>query len=154
MTRFEEFAAAAVLMAVLAGCAPGPRLAAAPALGKAKGNVFFKKTEERGTEILLRVRNLAEPEQLNPPGYAYVAWVQSDREAPPHNVGALAVDEEQTGELATATPLRDFELFVTVEPASDVAAPTGPPLLWTHRDDRLRLSRRDEWTQLAMGRAR
>ena len=154
MNRIDIIAAAAVLMGTLAACASGPRLASAPALAKAKGSVAFEKTEDRGTEIILRVKNLAEPEGLNPPGYSYVAWVQSDRESPAHNVGALAVDDDLSGELNTVTPLRDFELFVTVEPASDVAQPTGPPLLWAHRDDRIKLAGRDEWTQLAMGHAR
>ena len=151
MIRINSLVAAAVLAGTLSGCAAGPRLASGPALAKAKGTVFFKKTEDRGTEIILKVRHLADPEGLNPPGYSYVAWVQSDREAPAHNVGSLIVDDDMNGELRSLTPLRDFELFVTVEPSSDAAEPTGPPLLWTHRDDRIMIARRDSWTRLALG---
>jgi hypothetical protein len=154
MVRINSIAAAVILMGTFAGCESGPRLIRAPALAKAKGSASFKKTSDHGTRIVLVVRNLAEPENLNPPGYSYVAWVQGDREAPPHNVGALVVDDEQQGELRTLTPLRDFELFVTAEPSSDVAQPTGPPLLWVHRDARIKLVRRDEWTRLAVGDAR
>jgi hypothetical protein len=152
MIRFTGIAAAAAL--TLAGCASGPRLSHAPALAKAKGRVSFMKTADHGTRIVVDVKNLAEPETLNPPGYAYVAWVQSDREETPHNVGVLVVDDEQTGELQTITPLRDFELFVTAEPSSDVVEPTGPPLLWVHRDARMKVVRRDEWIRLAAGSAR
>ena len=95
MIRIHIAAAAAVLMAALAGCASGPRLSRAPALAKAKGTVSFMKTADHGTRIVLAVGNLTDPENLNPPGYAYVAWVQSDREAPPHNVGALVVDDDE-----------------------------------------------------------
>ena len=154
MSRINSIAAAALIAWPLSGCASGPRLASGPALAKAKGTVSFIKTEDRGTEIVLNVEHLTEPEALNPPGYAYVAWVQSDREAPAYNVGALAVDDDRNGELKTVTPLRDFELFVTVETSSDASQPTGPPLLWTHRDERLEISRRDQWTQLASRRAR
>jgi hypothetical protein len=154
MIRSNIVAAAILITGTLAGCASGPRLGRAPALAKAKGTVSFTKTAEHGTRIILAVKNLVDPENLNPPGYAYVAWVQSDLEAPPHNVGALVVDDDQRGELKTITPLRDFELFVTAEPASDAAQPTGPPLLWMHRDARIKVGRRDEWSRLAMGDAR
>ena len=143
----------AVLLGTLAGCALGPRLASAPPLSKTKRTVSFKTSPDRGTRIILKVKNLPQAEDLNPPGYAYVAWVQSDWEAPPQNVGALAVDNDQKGELKTTTPLRDFELFVTAEAACDAAKPTGPPLLWAHRDERIKLIHRDEWTQLALGDA-
>lgn len=124
----------AVILSVAAGCASGPRLASVPALSKAKGSVVFKTTLYSGTRIIVRIENLPEPEKLNPPGYAYVAWVQSDREAPPQNVGALALDVDLNGELRSITPLHEFAFFVTVEPSSDAPQPTGPPLFWTHKD--------------------
>ena len=154
MNRINSIVTAAFLMGTLAGCASGPRLSSGPALSKAEARISFKKTADLGTRITLKVRNLVEPEDLNPPGYAYVAWVQGDREAPPQNVGALAVDDDRRGELKTITPLHDFELFVTAEASSDVAQPTGPPLLWTHRDERFARSRRDQWAQLALNGAR
>jgi hypothetical protein len=150
----DKIAAAAVLVGTLAGCASSPRLASAPALSKSKGTVHFKSVPDRGTLIVLKVKNLAEPETLNPPGYSYVAWVQNDREAPPQNLGALRIDGDLKGVLRTTTSLRDFEFFVTVEAASDAQRPTGPPLLWTHRDDRMTLVRRDEWTRFSLSDAR
>lgn len=135
MTRASFVAAAALLAGALAGCASGPRLSVGPMLSKSRGRVRFEKTADDGTRILMRVENLAEPEGFDPPGYAYVAWVQSSRESAAQNVGALVVDDYRTGVLKTTTPLRDFELFVTVEPTSDAAKPTGPPLLWARRID-------------------
>lgn len=154
MNRIIGAVTAAVLMGTLCACASGPRLVSDPSLAKAKGTVSFKGTEERGTRITLKIKNLAEPEGLNPPGYVYVAWVQSDREADAHNIGVLVVDDSRKAELRTSTPLHDFELFVTAEASSDAPQPTGPPLLWTHRDAMIKLARRDEWSQLALGDAR
>lgn len=119
--------------AVLAGCA-GPRVAAAPDLSQAQGVVRFGRLSDERVSIDLTVRRLEEPSKLNPPGHAYVAWVRPDRDSPPQNVGALAMDEQLNGELRTATDLKRFELFVTAEAASDVEKPAGPPLLWTSHD--------------------
>jgi hypothetical protein len=147
MKRLQSAVAVALILGTLSGCATisAPRLAQSPALPQAAGTVQFRKSREHGTHISLRVRNLAAPEGLTPPGYAYVAWVQSDREAEPQNVGALVVDAKSDGVLKTTTPLSDFELFVTVEATADAARPSGPPLLWTHRDD---------WRQIALGERR
>lgn len=134
MKRIGGVAAAVILTAAFAGCASGPRLASAPSLSKAKGSVAFKTTLYSGTRIVVKIKNLPEPEKLDPPGYAYVAWVQNEREAPAQNVGALALDVDLNGELQTITPLHEFDFFLTVEPSSDAAQPTGPPLLWTHKD--------------------
>lgn len=149
MLRGPCIATAALVVGALAGCAPGSRLSRAPALSEATGVVRFETTAERGTLISLKVHNLADPEDLDPPGYAYVAWVQSALELPARNIGALAVDENRSGALKASTTLRDFVLFVTAEPASDAARPTGPPLLWVHRDAVFALDRRaEEWTGL------
>jgi hypothetical protein len=134
MIRRNAIAAAAFLAAALAGCAP-VRLSASSALSKSKGTVRFERTRDRGTRIIVKVENLAEPEGLPYPGYVYVAWVQSDPEFSPHNVGALAVDDYREGTLRTETPLREFRFFLTAEASRDVRLPTGPPLLWARRDD-------------------
>ena len=154
MIARASIATAAVLMGALAGCAPGSRLTRAPALTEATGRVRFALTSDRGTIISLRVENLAEPEDLDPPGYAYVAWVQDGLEAPARNIGALIVDDHRAGALEATTTLLDFTFFVTVETTGDALRPTGPPLLWTHRDapfPRFTLGRREEWSRLTAG---
>jgi hypothetical protein len=144
-------ATAAVIWGALAGCAPGMRLFRAPSLTEATGRVRFEPALGRGTIISLDIENLAAPEDLDPPGYAYVAWVQSSLEAPARNVGAIIVDEHRGGALEATTTLRDFTFFVTVETTSDALRPTGPPLLWTHRDAPFALDRREEWARLTAG---
>jgi hypothetical protein len=136
MTRGPGIAAAVFLAAALSGCST-VRLSASSALSKTKGTVRFEtlKGPARGTGIYVKVHNLADPEGLPHPGYAYVAWVQS-AEASARNVGALAVDDYREGDLSTITPLEEFSFFVTAEATRDVRRPTGPPLLWARRGER------------------
>ena len=110
------------------------RLNSSPEIPGAVGTVKFKRVEGDDTGIELKVRNLAEPEQLSPPGYAYVAWVRSTPEDSPQNVGALDLGPDLGGVLQAETPLRRFELFVTAEATSDAPQPTGPLLLWANRE--------------------
>lgn len=148
MNRFIGVLAAAVLASA---CATAPRLSSAPALSRAKGTVSFKPTLYKGTKIALRIENLKDPEKLDPPGYSYVAWVQSERESPPQNVGALVLDPDLNGVLKTATPLHEFEFFVTAETSSDAAEPTGPPLFWIHKDREMTVTADAEKPTAALG---
>lgn len=121
---------------VLSGCASlGSRLNRSADLPKAKAVVRYAKAPDTGTRIDLRAKGMTDPEALTPPGYLYVAWVQSDRETPPQNVGPLVLNKKTSErELRAATPLKNFELFVTAEASSDVERPSGPPVLWTASD--------------------
>ncbi len=120
---------------LLASCAGNDRrMSHGAEIPSAVGDVRFQPMGEDGLAIDLRVRNLREPEELIPPGYAYVAWVQDSRDAAPRNVGVLSLNADLSGELRTLTPLAFGELFVTAEAAADVERPTGRRLLWTSRD--------------------
>lgn len=140
-----------VAAALAAACASAPRLSSAPALSKAKGTVSFHPTLYKGTKISLRIENLKDPEKLDPPGYSYVAWVQSERESPPQNVGALSLDVDLNGVLQANTPLHEFEFFVTAETSSDAAQPTGPPLFWIHKDRELTVTSDSSKPSAALG---
>lgn len=136
--------AAAAVAAILGGCAVlgGGRLIASSTIPPTKGVVQFRRTVKRVTLIELYVARLPDPESLNPPGYAYVAWVQQNREDAPRNVGVLTLGRDASAWLRTKTGLKDFAFFVTVEGSGDVPQPTGPPLLWFGRDDWSALSER------------
>ena len=119
---------------LLASCASkGRQLSHGTEIPAAAGDVTFQPMGEDGLAIDLRVRNLRDPEELIPPGYAYVAWVQDARDALPRNVGVLVLNADRSGELRTLTPLAFAELFVTAEAAADVERPTGRRL--NHRPD-------------------
>lgn len=125
------------LVAALSSCAAfgaGRPLSRAPGLATGEGEVVFRKSGDGGTSVDLSVRNLPEPERLDPPGYAYVAWAQDSPERPPRNLGRLRRRAEAGAGLKARTELSYFELFITAEAAVDADRPTGPRLLWAARD--------------------
>lgn len=117
----------------LCGCF-GPRLAKSPDLPQTEGKVRFHRTRDAQTRIDLKLKHLAQPEELTPPGYLYVAWVRGDKEALPQKVGSLEMDKDLKGELSALTPLNRFDLFVTAESSPEIENPTGLPLLWARRE--------------------
>lgn len=126
--------AAAALAGAIYGCGSfGGHLRSGPAGGGAEGEARFRRTLDDDVAIELTVRHLRDPEKLNPPAWAYVAWVRSSKEAPALNVGALRVAKDRSGTLKTVTRLRAFDLFVTAEAAATAERPTGEPLLWISR---------------------
>lgn len=128
---------AALPALLLASCAAigGPRrLTGAGEASAARGSVQFLTVERGVTSIDLSVRNLPDPELLNPPGYVYIAWVRAGREAPARNVGWLDRGPGRTLALRALTDYDVAELFVTAEAAGDAERPTGPRLLWTRRN--------------------
>lgn len=125
------------VVAALSSCAAlggGRTLSRAPELATGEGEVVFRKSGDGGTAVDLSVRNLPEPERLDPPAYAYVAWAQDSPENPPRNLGFLRRGDEAGGELKARTELDYFDLFITAEAAGDAERPTGRRLLWAARD--------------------
>lgn len=122
----------AAAAAIAAGCTGPENLSASSALPAAEGTLRCGKAPNDNTAIDLKVKHLANPDRLTPPAAAYVVWTKADKDAAPHNIGALAVDESLTGRLETVTSLRRFELFVTGEATGQAATPSGEPLLWAN----------------------
>lgn len=116
------------------GCAArlGGNLNRSAAVPAAEGEVRFRRTPNDNVAIALSIKHLRDPQTLEPPAWAYVAWIRP-KEGPALNIGALRVSRDQNGELQTVTQLRTFELFVTAEPTGEVEQPSGEPLLWTTR---------------------
>jgi hypothetical protein len=102
-------------------------------MGAADGFVRFTQTPADGILISLSIKHLPDPETLEPPAWAYVAWIRSSASSLPLNLGPLNVGKDLHGELKTITQLREFELFVTAEPTAGAERPSGEPLLWTSR---------------------
>ncbi len=129
------FGAAALFAAgALSGCgAFGGHLQSARRSAGAEGEVRFRRVSGNDVAIDLAVKHMKEPERLDPPAWAYVAWVRGSREEPAMNVGMISVAKDRTGELKAVTQLRRFEFFVTAEPSATVEEPSGEPLLWTNR---------------------
>ena len=57
-----------------------------------------------------------------------MVWVQPSGGAP-QNMGALKVDEDLRGTLATVTPLKSFDVFITLETSATVQEPSAENVL-------------------------
>lgn len=77
------------------------------------------------TRVRVRAANLPPPGRLAPGGSAFVVWARANNTVPWNRVGALTYDEGgRSGEFVATVPHLAFDLMVTVETASDVAAPS------------------------------
>ena len=118
-----------VVMAV--GCASGPqaiRMRTSLAIPAAQGTVKASSGKNGNTSLVIDVRHLAPPERVAAGATTYVVWAQPLGEGSPQNLGALRVDEDLRGTLATVTPLRSFDLFITAEASATQMEPTNDQL--------------------------
>jgi hypothetical protein len=124
-----------LLAIVLVSCAlierrSSPHMQVSPSLPSTEAKVFARKTRNDNTSIEIRVKHLAPPDRLTPPGGTYVVWCKPTEEADPQNLGGLTVDRNENGGLFTITAFKNFELFITTEASTQVLEPSGEPLMW------------------------
>jgi hypothetical protein len=115
----------------LAACGPSPiRLVGSARTPAAEGSMTVRATSNGNTRIVLDVEHMAPPDHIKADARVYVVWARPlAGDGTPQNLGALVVDKELRGRIDTLTPLRRFELFVTVEPIATAKAPSGDHLL-------------------------
>jgi hypothetical protein len=78
----------------------------------------------------VRVEHLGDPGKLDASATTYIVWIKPNKDdAKETNMGALAVDSSQSGQVTFTTPFKEFEVTLTAEPATDAAAPSGRVLL-------------------------
>jgi hypothetical protein len=97
----------------------------------AQGHADISHDDNGNTVVDLKVKHLARPENLSPPGTVYVVWFQPNGQ-PAQNQGVLRVDSDLNGELKSTTPLKNFDIVVTAEPGPTVSAPTGAEIMRQH----------------------
>jgi hypothetical protein len=110
---------------VWTGCG-GRKVSMVPAssVPAANGTVDLGTDNNGNTQVDLKVKHLAKPQNLTPPRSTYVVWIQA-RDGRPENKGQLHVGDNLEGEFKTTTPLRTFDIFVTAEDGASATSPTG-----------------------------
>jgi hypothetical protein len=98
----------------------------------ASGTVHAQADKDNGnTKLDIKVQNLAQPSNLNPPANTYVVWVRpNDGEAV--REGAIGLNGDLNGEMHATTVLKDFEVFITPEESKTVTTPSSTELLRAH----------------------
>ncbi len=130
MRKFGSMITVALMVATLIYAAKKFQLTASSIVPAASGFVEIGKDHNGNTEVQLRVKNLARPENLTPSQASYVIWLQA-KDSPPENEGELKVNGKLEGAFRTVTPRKNFDLFVTGENDAKVKEPSGPEVLRT-----------------------
>lgn len=118
----------AVLATACAGPSPEVRMVSSPDIPAAEGVVRATPGENGNTRLRVHVRHLAKPDKVRRGATTYVVWVQPAGGVP-QNMGALKVDGDLRGTLVTVTPLKSFDVFITLEQSATVQEPTADNLL-------------------------
>jgi hypothetical protein len=101
-------------------------------ISSAEGHLVVSSTQFNSNLIDLSVKNMSRPNKINPKARAYIVWeVPSGGNLKPQSIGVLVPDKNLNARLMTATPFKQFDLFITAEPYNNTGAPTGQKLLWT-----------------------
>jgi len=101
-------------------------------LSPVEGSLTVSTTPFNSNLIDLTVKNMSRPNKINPRAKAYVVWeVPSGAKMKPQSIGILTPDKFSNARLMTATPFKQFDLFITAEATNNPVAPTGQKLLWT-----------------------
>jgi len=113
----------------------GAPMLASPRVPAATGEVSVKDADNGNVKLEVQVKHMAPPEKVATGASSYVVWLKplatGNENEQPQNLGALAVNKDQEGEVNTTTSYRQFDLFVTAEPQAGSTAPTGEQLLST-----------------------
>ena len=103
-------------------------MVSSPDIPAAEGTVRATAGENGNTMLRVFVRHLAKPAKVRPDATTYVVWVQPSGGAP-QNMGALKVDGDLRGSLTTVTPLKSFDVFITLENSATVQEPSAENVL-------------------------
>jgi hypothetical protein len=119
---------AALLVLTPIGWAKTYHMTASTTVPGASAELNVGKEKNGNLQIELKVDHLAQPGRLTPSASTYVVWLQQEG-SQAQSQGELKVGSDLKGELRTATPLRDFNVFVTAETDSQTKSPSDQVVL-------------------------
>jgi hypothetical protein len=101
----------------------------------AQGAVKIKKDNNKNHTIDIKIKNLAEPDRLQPAKSVYVVWMVTDDNGV-KNIGQLVSSKGLfssllEASLKTVTPFVPTRIFITAEENSDITVPGSEVILNT-----------------------
>lgn len=120
---------------ILGSCAKKVAFNPSTAVPGATGGVRIKKDKNDNYAIELNVRNLPEPDDLQPPKRSYTVWMETvDNRA--LNIGGLDISKslfskKRKGTMETTSSFRPVRIFVTPEDEQAPTVPSTTPVLST-----------------------
>jgi len=123
MKRSVSLCLCGVLLLFASGCRHNVRLQALPALQGGQATLRVELTYDRNNNLDIRLSGVKPPESYGPKLTRYVVWTEAPG-GTATNVGQIRVEQGQ-GSLRTLTPLRRFQVLISVEESGDAPKP-GP----------------------------
>jgi hypothetical protein len=105
------------------------KMRSSPLAPAATATIHVKSDRNGNLELKLEAKHLAPPDRLAQPHTVYVVWIQAPGKDP-QQLGVLRVNtDDMAASLATKTPYRSFDLFVTAEDSPQPASPSSAEVL-------------------------
>ena len=125
------------LVFLLSSCARKVAFQTSPVVPAAEGSVKIKKDKNNNYSLDISVRNLAEPQRLNPPRDTYVVWIETDRDGT-KNIGQIKsssglFSSKLKASLEAVTSFKPNRIFITGENDASVTFPGMQVIIQTGR---------------------
>ncbi|QJW88221.1 hypothetical protein HNV11_01915 [Spirosoma taeanense] len=117
----------------LNSCTPKMTFTTSSIIPAASGDVEVKKDKNNNYIVNVSVRNLAEPQKLNPPKSTYLVWMESDNSSA-KKLGQLApYSKSLKADLSATSITKPTQVFITAENDAEVTYPRGETVLTTRK---------------------
>jgi hypothetical protein len=101
----------------------------------ADGSVSVSKDKNKNSVIKIQIKNLAEPDRLQPPRKQYIVWMVTDNDLT-KNIGRIKssrtmFNKRMEGSFETISSFTPVKIFITAEDDADVQYPQEQVILTT-----------------------
>src|SRR5664279_340350 len=103
--------AVAVLSLGMGACATTVSLDSSSRTPAAAGKVKVSKDSQGNSKLVIDVRYLPRPNDLDPSLTTFVVWSVADQGARVRNLGRLSIDSDRSGSVTVTSPLSSFRII-------------------------------------------
>lgn len=115
---------------IFGSCATSVKFPVSEIAPAADGTAKIKKDKNNNYIIDVTLKYLADPDRLNPPRQYYVAWAETESNAPV-NLGMLISDKNNKATLKSLTSSKPTQIFITAEDTGDTNWPGNQEIFRT-----------------------
>ena len=131
MRRITALLVFCLSFSVLAYAATKYKMTNTTVVPAARGQVEVSIDKKNGnTQVQIKVKYLAPPENLASPKSMYLVWYQESG-GNPESQGRLRIDKNLDGSFENTTVFKNFDLWITAESDAAVKMPAGQEVLRT-----------------------
>jgi len=108
----------------IAACATTVPLESSSRTPAAAGKVKVSRDSQGNSKLVIDVKYLPKPNDLDPSLTTFVVWAVADQGARVRNLGRLSIDSDRSGSVTVVSPLSSFRIIVTAETVGTVEKPS------------------------------